>query len=242
MKPLPGELRIDIWSDIACPWCYVGKRRLETALSKFAHADKVRIVWRAFELDPSAPPERPTDVSYAERLAAKYGATLPRAEGMISRMVEVARSEGLEFRFDTIRPGNTFDAHRVLHLAATKPDPKLQSAVKERFLRGYMTEGAAIGTPETLVRLASEAGLDAEEVRAVLASDAHAGEVRSDEREARATGIEGVPFFVFGGRYAVAGAETDDVLLAALEKAYEENAPALVPIGEGAVCGPEGCN
>src|SRR6478672_2061371 len=111
------KLRIDIWSDIACPWCYVGKRRLEAALAKFDPRDDVEIVWRAFELDPSAPRQRPSDVSYAERLAKKYGSSVKEAEGMIARMTDTARADGLDFRFDRIRPGNTFDAHRVLHLA-----------------------------------------------------------------------------------------------------------------------------
>src|SRR6188472_445978 len=104
-----AKLRIDVWSDIACPWCYVGKRRLEAALAKFPHKDAVEVVWRAFELDPSAPRERPTDVGYAERLAKKYGSSVKEANGMIERMTDVARDDGLDFRFDRIRPGNTFD-------------------------------------------------------------------------------------------------------------------------------------
>src|SRR4051794_9108684 len=142
-------LRIDIWSDIACPWCYVGKRRLESALDRFQHRDAVEIHWRAFELDPSAPREVPRLSSYAERLAKKYGAPVQQAEGMVSRMVDTAKADGLDFDFDRIKPGNTFDAHRVIHLAA---DRGIQDAVKERFLRAYLTEGQAIGDPETLVR------------------------------------------------------------------------------------------
>src|SRR4051794_13596062 len=191
------SLRIDVWSDIACPWCYVGKRRLEAALAKFPHREAVEIVWRAFELDPSAPRERDSKVSYAERIAKKYGSSVTEAEGVIARMTGVAAADGLDFRFDKIRSGNTFDAHRVLHLARERGK---QDAVKERLLRAYLTEGELMGDPETLVRLAGDAGLDGEEVRAMLASNAESKEVRADEDEARQLGISGVPFFVLGGR------------------------------------------
>ncbi len=231
-------LRIDIWSDIACPWCYVGKRRLEAALEKFPHRDEVEIVWRAFELDPSAPAERPTDVGYAERLAKKYGTSLTEAQGMLTRMTDVAASDGLDFHFEKIRPGNTFDAHRVLHLAGERGK---QDAVKERYLRAYMTEGEPIGDRETLIRLAAEAGLDAEEVRATLASDAYTREVRADEDEARQLGINGVPFFVLANKLAVSGAQPAELLLRALNQAWKEVAAKPEVFAEGAVCGPDGC-
>ncbi|MDB4934005.1 MAG: 2-hydroxychromene-2-carboxylate isomerase/DsbA-like thioredoxin domain protein [Labilithrix sp.] len=231
-------LRIDVWSDIACPWCYVGKRRLEAALAKFPHKDDVEIVWRAFELDPSAPRERSADVGYAERLAKKYGSSSKEAEGMLTRMTDVAREDGLDFRFDRVRAGNTFDAHRLLHLAHERG---VQDAVKERFLRAYMTDGEPIGDPETLVRLAAEAGLDADEARATLASDAQAAEVRADEAEARELGINGVPFFVLGGKYAVSGAQPAELLLRALTQAWKELESRPEVFAEGAVCGPDGC-
>lgn len=232
------KLRIDVWSDIACPWCHVGKRRLEAALARFPHRDAVEVVWRAFELDPSAPRERDPSVSYAERLARKYGASVPEAEAMIARMAEVARQDGLDFHFERIRPGNTFDAHRVLHLAA---EHGVQDAVEERFLRGYLSEGEPIGDPETLVRLASEAGLDPQEVGATLASDAHAGEVRAEEDAARELGIGGVPFFVLGSRYAISGAQPADVFLRALLRAWSDLEAQPQPLEEAGVCGPEGC-
>ncbi|HVY46749.1 MAG TPA: DsbA family oxidoreductase, partial [Minicystis sp.] len=178
-------LRIDVWSDIACPWCYVGKRRLEAALARLDPPLAVDVVWRAFELDPSAPRVRAGEGTYAERLARKYGTSAAQAEAMIRRMVDAAAADGLDFRFDRIRPGNTFDAHRVLHLARERG---AQDAVKERFLRAYFTEGEPIGEPEALVRLGASAGLDADEVAAVLASDAHAAEVHADEAEARELG------------------------------------------------------
>jgi predicted DsbA family dithiol-disulfide isomerase len=234
--PIMKRLEVDVWSDIACPWCYVGKRRLEAAIARFPSGGAVDVVWRAFELDPSAPRVRDSSVSYAERLAKKYGTGVAEAKGMLQRMTDVAAGDGLDFHFERIQSGNTFDAHRVLHLAH---DRGVQDAVKERFLRGYMTEGEPIGEPEALVRLAGEAKLDPEEVRAVLAGDAYGSDVRADEEQARAAGISGVPFFVFGGRYAVSGAQSADVLLGALKQAWAEKAES--PIAEGAVCGPDGC-
>ena len=232
------KLAIDVWSDIACPWCYVGKRRLEAALARFPHRDAVDVTWRAFELDPSAPRERDPGVTYAERLAKKYGSSVTEAEARLRSMTDVAKADGLTFRFDRVRSGNTFDAHRVLHLAAERG---VQDAVKERFLLAYMTEGEPIGDPGTLVRLAAEAGLDAADVRATLASDAHAAAVRADEDEARRLGITGVPFFVLGGRYAVSGAQPADLLLEALTQAWAELVARPVAFAEGAACGPDGC-
>jgi predicted DsbA family dithiol-disulfide isomerase len=232
------KLRIDIWSDIACPWCYVGKRRLEAALARFPERGSVEVVWRAFELDPSAPRLLDKTVSYAERLARKYGTSTAQAQGMIDRMTNIAREDGLDFHFERIRPGHTFDAHRILHFAAERGK---QDAVKERFLRGYLSEGEPIGEPETLVRLAAEAGLDEEQVRGTLMSNAHAREVRADENEAHENGISGVPFFLLGGRYAVSGAQPVDLLLRALGRAWSEQATP-VAFEEGAACGPEGCD
>jgi predicted DsbA family dithiol-disulfide isomerase len=233
------KLRVDIWSDIACPWCYVGKRRLEAALAGFPHRASVEVVWHAFELDPAAPRTREPSVSYAERLAKKYGSSVAQAEAMIQRMTDVAAEDGLVFRFDKIRPGNTFDAHRVIHLAAERG---AQDAVKERLLLAYMTEGEAIGLPEVLVRLAGEAGLDEEEVHAALATDIYATEVRADEDKARAIGITGVPFFIFGGRYAVSGAQPAELFGRVLQQTWDEMAEEPdTAFAEGAACGPDGC-
>lgn len=231
-------LTIDVWSDIACPWCYVGKRRLEAALARFAHRDEVSIRWHAFELDPSAPRVRDASESYAARLAEKYRMRVEDAQAMIDRMARTAAADGIEMRFDRVRAGNTFDAHRLLHLAAERG---VQGELKERFLRAYFTEGEPIGDPEALVRLAADAGVDPDEAQAVLASDAHAAEVRADEARAASLGIHGVPFFVLGGRFAVEGAQPADTMLHVLERAWSE-APKPEPIVDGATCGPEGCD
>jgi predicted DsbA family dithiol-disulfide isomerase len=233
------KLRVDVWSDIACPWCYVGKRHLEAALERFPHREAVEVVWHAFELNPSAPRESDRISSYAERLARKYGSSVSDAEQRIARMTDIAAADGLSFRFDRIRPGNTFDAHRVLHMAF---EHGVQDAVKERFLRAYMTEGEAIGQKDVLARLAGEAGLDVGEVRAQLATDAYADEVRQDEEQARQIGIDGVPFFVLGGKYAVSGAQPADLLLQALTQAWNEAEAEPPAYAEGAACGPDGCD
>jgi predicted DsbA family dithiol-disulfide isomerase len=232
-----NPLTVDVWSDIACPWCHVGKRRLESALACFAHRDDVRVCWRAFELKPDAPPVESSDVPYLERLASKYRTTKEQAQEMLDRMTEVAAGEGLHFHFDRIQPGNTFDAHRLLHLAA---EHKRQDALKERLLRAYLEEGEPIGDPSTLQRLAVQACLPADEVESVLNSDRFATEVRREEQEAQELGIHGVPFFLIGRRYAVSGAQPSNVLLAALQRAWGDRSSSE-SYSEGAVCGPDGC-
>jgi predicted DsbA family dithiol-disulfide isomerase len=216
-----APLTVEIWSDVVCPWCYVGKRRLEHALERFAHRDQVELTWRSFELDPNAPPVRRH--SSAEHLAAKYGMSVEQAERSNAQMTELAASEGLEYHLDRTRGGNTFDAHRLIQLGKARG---IQDAVKERLMRAYFTDNEAIDDRETLVRLAADAGLDADEARAVLASDEYADAVREDEELARRIGINGVPFFVLGRRYGVSGAQTPDVLLEALNKSWEALAAA----------------
>lgn len=233
-----SELRVDVWSDIACPWCWVGKRRLEAALARFPHRESVRLVWRSFELDPSAPRSHDTGLDYVARLARKYGASPAQAKAMLDRMTATAAGEGLDMRFERIRPGNTFDAHRLLHLAHERG---LQDALKERLFRAYFTEGEPIGDPAALARLAAEVGLDAAEVERVLAGDAHARAVREDQSLARELGIQGVPFFVFDGRHAVSGAHPAETLLAALTTAWTDAEGRGESAAEGAACGPDGC-
>ena len=230
-------MRVDIWSDIACPWCYVGKRRFEAALARFPAYSTVEVVWRAFELDPAAPRVREKSSSYAARLAKKYGVPLARAEAMISHMTDVAAAEGLDFHFERVQSGNTFDAHRLLHLAGER---QKQDALKERLLRAYFTEGEPIGEPEALARLASQVGLDSDEVLATLASDALTREVRADEDQASSLGISGVPFFVFDSRYGVSGAQPADVLLQVLERTAQTGM-ASTDVEDSATCSPKDC-
>ena len=210
-------MKIEIWSDIACPWCYVGKRRFERALQQFEHADDVEVVWRSFELDPHAP--RTHAESQDELLAKKYGMPVEKARAMNERMTAEARKEGLDFHLDRVKVGNTFDAHRLVHLAAESGRAEV---MKERLMRAYFTDGEAVGDPDTLMRLGAEVRLDEDRVREVLNSDAYASDVRADEERARSFGISGVPFFAMDERYGVSGAQPAEVLLGALRQAYEE--------------------
>jgi predicted DsbA family dithiol-disulfide isomerase len=214
-------MKVEIWSDIACPWCYVGKRRFESALEQFEHRDDVEVVWRSFELDPTAPRSR--GVPQDELLASKYGMPLERARAMNARMTDEARKEGLDFHLDRVKVGNTFDAHRLVHLAA---ESGRAEAMKERLMKAYFTDGEAIAESDTLARLAAEVGLDPAKAREVLTGDAYAADVRADESRARTFGISGVPFFAIDERYGVSGAQTPDVLLGALRQAHAEAEPA----------------
>jgi predicted DsbA family dithiol-disulfide isomerase len=209
-------LNVEIWSDIACPWCYVGKRRFEAALATFEHRDEVQVTWRSFELDPSAPAEREGDRT--EHLASKYGVSRERADQMHAQMTEVAAGEGLDFRFDRARSGNMFDAHRIVHLAAAHG---LQDAMKERLFRAYLGEGELVSDHATLQRLAVEVGLPEDEVRDVLGSDRYAADVRDDERAASGLGIHAVPFFVVDRAIGASGAQPPEVLAELLRQAWD---------------------
>ena len=227
---------VEIWSDIACPWCYVGKRRFETALAVFAHRDEVEVTWRSFELDPDAPRERDRDG--ADHLARKYGTSREEAIAMQARMTATAARDGLEFRFDIARGGNTFDAHRLLHLAAQHG---VQDAMKERLMRAYLTEGELIGAPAVLARLGEEAGLPEDEIHDLLTTDRYAAEVREDERTASALGIHAVPFFVVDRAFGASGAQPPEVLTGMLEQAWASTHPAVTVLADGETCGIDGC-
>jgi predicted DsbA family dithiol-disulfide isomerase len=223
-------MRIDIWSDVVCPWCYIGKRRFEAALARFAGRAEVEVVWRSFELDPSAPPSPETPGRYVEHLAHKYGISPDEAQLMIDRVTSAAADEGLNFRFDIARRGNTFDAHRLLHLALERG---VQDDLKERFDHGTFSEGLPVSDHQALTDAAVEVGLDEIEAKEVLTSDRYADAVRADQAQARAYGISAVPFFVVDGKYGVAGAQPPDVLLEVLERAWDERSPLTI-VGDGA--------
>jgi predicted DsbA family dithiol-disulfide isomerase len=217
------RLLVEVWSDIVCPWCYLGKRRLEAALARFEHADRVDVVWRSFELEPDAPREAQ---SRRDLLLSRYGMTADQAAERDAQMTALAAAEGLEYRPDLAQLGNTFDAHRVLHAARAAG---LQAQAKERLLRGYFSEGRRLTDADTLVELAADAGLDPEAARAALADGSFGDDVRADEREAAAIGITGVPFFVLNRRYAVSGAQPSDLLLQALERTWVETVEPAEP-------------
>ena len=244
-------VKVEIWSDVVCPWCYIGKRRFEEALRRFPHADQVQVEWKSFELDPEAVSDPAADAvgqgpDYADRLARKYATSREQAQRMLDNMTEVAAAEGVPIHFERAVSANTFAAHQVIHLAAAQG---LQTAMKERLLRAYFVEGRAVGDAAVLEELAVGVGLDAGEVRETLRTERFAPAVRADEAEARMLGITGVPFFVVDRRYGVSGAQSPEHLLQVLEKAWAERMPLtmVTPPADpqtdaaGEVCGPDGC-
>jgi predicted DsbA family dithiol-disulfide isomerase len=210
-------MQIEIWSDVVCPWCYIGKRRFEAALAQFAQRDQVAVTWRSFELDPTAP--RRITGSLTAMLAQKYGISQEQAEGMQQQVTELAAAEGLTYRLDLAQRGNSFDAHRLIHLAAAH---NLQAEAKERLLSAYFCEGRVINDEDTLVALGTELGLPEAEVRAMLANDAYAADVRADQQRGAAFGIRGVPFFVINEKYGISGAQSAEFFRNALEQVWNE--------------------
>lgn len=231
-------VKVDIWSDVVCPWCYIGKRRFEAALDRFTHRAEVRVTWRSFELDPNAQPSPDNPGDYAARLARKYGVPLDHARLMIERVVSAAAEEGLDFRFDLARQGNTFDAHRLLHLGSAQG---VQNDLKERLDHGTFTEGLAVSDHQALTEVATEVGLDEIQVKEVLTSDMYADAVRADEAQARAYGITAVPFFVIDDKFGVAGAQDPEVMLGALEQAWQARSPLSVLGGGDESCDDGSC-
>ena len=222
-------MQVEVWSDVVCPWCYIGKRKLETALSRFPHADQVDVVWRSFQLDPSIP-EGHTEATLPA-LAAKYGRSVAEMTQMQQRVEAVAAGEGLDYHLAEGVSGNTLLAHQLLHLAA---DRGLDGVMSERLMRAYFTEQRSVFDVESLVPLAVEVGLDAEEVRAALTDRRYLGAVHEDIDTARALGATGVPFFVVDRTYGAAGAQPAEVLLELLERAWSDSHPLVtVPAAEG---------
>ena len=212
---------VEIWSDVVCPWCYVGKRNLEAALAGFDHADRVTVEWRSFELDPTTPAR--VELSMDEVLERKYGMTREEASAANRQMTELADKVGLEYHLDRVQIGNTFDAHRLIHLASHEGKA---GEMKERLLRAYFTEGRAVSDRSTLGELASEVGLDPGRVADVLDGDEYAADVRTDEARAQELGSTGVPYFVFDERLGLPGAQPPDVLLRLLNRAWDTSAEA----------------
>lgn len=222
-------MHIDIWSDIVCPFCYIGKRHLETALSRFEGRDRFTIRWHSFELDPQAATE-PKPV--IETLMAKYGQSREQILAMMSRVKGMGAEAGLELRLEDSLRVNSFQAHRLVHLAAHLGK---QDEAVERLMRAYFTEGEDLGNPDTLARLLDEIGIDEEAVMATLESSTYTESVRADERRAAEIGISGVPFFLFDDRFAISGAQPVSVFLDALARcAPPEAAPAVAPDPEQA--------
>ncbi|MGK5170090.1 DsbA family oxidoreductase [Geodermatophilus sp. CPCC 205761] len=228
-------MRIEVWSDVVCPWCFIGKRRLETALARFPHRDAVEVVWRSYQLDPTVPEGQTHPTLPA--LAAKYGRSVEEMRDMQQRVEEIAAAEGLDYDLAEGLSGNTLLAHELIHLAA---EHGLQGAMKERLLHAHFEERRSVFDVDALVPLAVEVGLDEAEVRAALADRRYRHAVGQDVRTAQALGATGVPFFVVDRKYGAAGAQPAELLLQLLERAWAEANPLqTVPAADG--CTDDSC-
>lgn len=227
LQPLPVDrasktahmdtMTIEIWSDVVCPFCYIGKREFESALQQFEHRENVTVVWKSFELDPQAPARSEHDM-YG-MLVSKYGGTRDDARARVQGVVDRARTVGLDYRMDKAIIGSSFDAHRLIQFAKTKG---LGAEAEERLFKAYFTEGVHLADHTSLIRIAVDIGLDADEVKGMLASTRFTEEVRAEEREAQQLGIRGVPFFVIDRKYGISGAQQSAYFLGALQQAWTE--------------------
>ncbi|RYG74274.1 DsbA family oxidoreductase [Lentibacillus lipolyticus] len=235
-------MHIEVWSDFVCPFCYIGKRRLELALEQFPHKEHVTVEYMSYELDPNA--EENPGKSIHELLASKYGMSVEKARNSNEELGRQAAELGLTYNFDKMKHTNTFDAHRVAQYAKDKGKGR---EVTERLLQAYFTDSELISDHDTLIRLAGEAGLNQEEVRSVLETGRYQKHVRADEQEAGQLGAQGVPFFVFNNKYAVSGAQPQEVFTEVLEKVWEEEQaqPSLQSLtpkkSKTTYCTDEGC-
>jgi predicted DsbA family dithiol-disulfide isomerase len=211
-------MQVEIWSDVICPWCFIGKRRFELALASFAQRESVQVIWRSFELDPNSPSQYPE--SLEQMLARKYGVSPQEAAAMNARVTSLAGEIGLEYDLSIARPGNTFDAHRLLHFATSRHQGVIAT---ERIMQAYFREGLAVGDRTALASLAPVFGIAESEVLAMLKSDAYCDAVRADEARAAALGIQGVPFFVINEKIGISGAQTVEIFAEALRQACADS-------------------
>jgi predicted DsbA family dithiol-disulfide isomerase len=230
-------MKIEIWSDVACPWCFIGKRRFEAALAAFPHRDAVEVVWRSYQLDPTLPDHY--DGTELEYLSNRKGMAAGQVSQMFEHVAQQAKGEGLDYHFDKVVVANSFTAHRLIHLAAAHGR---QDAAKERLLSDHFERGKDIGSKDYLSSLAGDLGLPAHEVDELFTTDKYTDEVRFDVQEARSLGISGVPFFVIDRKFGLSGAQPTETFTAALNQAWQEANPlVLVNSAEAGACGPEGC-
>jgi predicted DsbA family dithiol-disulfide isomerase len=214
---MENKLKVQIWSDIMCPYCYIGKRRIEGALEQFEHKEAVEIEWKSFKLDANFVAS--ADDNLTEHLAEKYRKDKKWAQEMMDNMTQNAKNSGLDFHFEKAIMANSFNAHRLLHLAKKQ---KLSNELEELLFKAYLTDGKNVNDLNTLAELGLEVGLEAEEIKQVLHSDAFANDVKEDIKEANSIGVQGVPFFVFDTKYAISGAQPATAFLQTLEKVWEE--------------------
>ena len=233
-------MKIELWSDFACPFCYIGKKRFEKALANFPHKDKVELVYKAYQLNPNAP-KKMVGTAY-EAFAKGHGTTPEQAKQKFAMFTENAKTVGLEYNYDIIQMTNTFDAHRVAKYANTLG---LEQELTNRFMKAYFTDGENLADYQTLVKLASEVGLQEEKVKAILEENTYGDLVKEQMLEGRQVGVRGVPFFVLNRKYGVSGAQAEEYFTQVLEKLWEEEQEQqLSTISEakdGATCNDETC-
>ena len=233
-------MNVEIWSDVMCPFCYIGKRKFEKALEQFPHKDDIKIIWKSFQLDPTTITD--PRLNTIDNLAQKKGWSKEQADQTIAHVTGIAKQVGLDFHFEKAVVANSFDAHRLSHLA--KKHGK-QNELEEKLFSAYFIEGKNTADFNTLLQIASDLGLDKTEVSALLKSDIYTNEVYQDIKQAQQIGVSGVPFFVLDNKYAVSGAQESETFLGALTKAYEEhslkNNLETVTSTNNDSCGPDGC-
>ncbi|KDN56636.1 DsbA family oxidoreductase [Flavobacterium seoulense] len=238
---MENKLKIQIWSDIMCPFCYIGKRRLEDAITQFGHQDAIEIEWKSFQLDPNFIASE--DDNLVDHLAEKYRKDKDWAIEMLENMTQNAANSGLEFHFEKSIMANSLNAHRLLHLAKQN---QLGSELKELLFKAYFTDGEDVNDKATLQRLGTELGLDANKVEEVLNSNAFTKEVEEDILMAQKIGVQGVPFFVFDNKYAISGAQHVETFTKTLEKVWEEgqfeSKITILNATSEDSCGIDGCN
>lgn len=229
-------MNVEIWSDVMCPFCYIGKRKFEKALEQFPQKDKIEVSWKSFQLDPTTITD--PSLNTIENFRAKKGWSKEQASETIAYVTNIAHQVGLQFNFDKAVVANSFDAHRLSHLAKTY---NLQNELEEKLFSAYFTEGKNTADYETLLQIANEVGLDKAEVSTMLNGNTFANEVHQDIEQAQQIGVRGVPFFVLNQKYAISGAQESDTFLQALHKAYDETKLVDLPGNDSVVCGPDGC-
>ncbi len=228
-------MRVDIWSDIVCPFCYIGKRRFENALAASGEGGEVEVVWHSFQLDPEAQYEE--GVSLNDYLAKRKGFPVQRAAEMNKYVTDMAAELGLNYQLDNAKIANTYNAHRLLHLAQ---EYNVQNEVKEALMIAYFTNGEVVSDNETLVSIGTKHGIPTEKIEEMLAGNGFAGNVHADIEDARQLGIQGVPFFVFNGKYAVSGAQSCETFADVIAKVAAEEKPLKVIASDGDSCDIDG--
>lgn len=229
-------MNVEIWSDVMCPFCYIGKRKFEKALEQFPHKNDITVIWKSFQLDPTTVTD--PSLNTIENLSQKKGWSKEQANETVAHVTNIAKQVGLDFHFEKAVVANSFDAHRLSHLA--KKYGK-QNELEEKLFAAYFTDGKNTADYNILLQIGIDIGLDVKEIGDVLKSDTYSNEVHLDIKQAQQIGVNGVPFFVLDNKYAISGAQEPDTFLQALKKAYDETISDIETINNGDVCGPDGC-